>query len=275
VGSEVGLEDGDQRLAELGQGGLGALPKLLLGDDDAERPPILHPAEAVDAGSVVADALRRLLGRLDLGDQVALGRVPPRELDAGCLADQAASPVAPDEILRPQRLAVGQQDVDPVVVLREAGHLVAVVDARRQLGDPGGHDPLDLILEDPEEIRMTRREVADVQRGRAERHRLVDLAFREEPIGDPTLIQHLDRAREKAARPGAHELMIGTPLDDRDVDLRQRQLGRQRHPRRTSSDDHHRMLIHTQIHHSLSVGSRLRPAFIQTSRALLQALCAV
>jgi hypothetical protein len=40
--------------------------------------------------------------------------------------------------------------------------------------------------------------------------------------------------------------MIGTPLDDRDVDLRQRQLGRQHHPRRTTSGDHHSMLGHTR-----------------------------
>jgi hypothetical protein len=38
--------------------------------------------------------------------------------------------------------------------------------------------------------------------------------------------------------------VIGTPLDNRDVDLRQRQLSRQHHPRRTSSGDHHSMLGH-------------------------------
>jgi hypothetical protein len=42
-----------------------------------------------------------LLGHLDLGDQAAGRRIPPRELDPGCLADQAAPAVAPDEIGRP------------------------------------------------------------------------------------------------------------------------------------------------------------------------------
>jgi hypothetical protein len=126
---------------------------------------------------------------------------PPRELDAGCFADQAASAIAPDEIPRPQRLAVGPPDINPAVVLREARHLTPVVDAHRQLGDPGGHDPLDLVLPDPERIRVTRREVAHVQHGRAERRGLSHLALREEPISDPALIQHLDRARVKTAGP--------------------------------------------------------------------------
>ena len=244
VDPEVGAVHGDERFAQIAQGGLAARPELLLGRDDPDRLPILHPVEAVDAGGVVTDARRRLLGQLDLGDQVAPRRIPARELDAGRLADQAASSVAPDEIPRPQRLAVGQPDIDPGVVLREARHLTPVVDAHRQLGDPGGHDPLDLVLEDPERIRMTRREVAHVQHGRAERRDLSHLTLREEPIGDPTLIQHLDRARVKAAGPRAGEHVIGTPLDDRDVDLRQRQLGRQHHPRGTASGDDHRMLGH-------------------------------
>src|SRR5215218_10252951 len=68
-----------------------------------------------DAGGVVTDARRRLLGQLDLGDQVAPRRIPARELDAGRLADHAASSIAPDEISRGQRLAAGQPDIDPGV----------------------------------------------------------------------------------------------------------------------------------------------------------------
>ena len=201
VDPEVGAEHGDQRFAQIAQGGLVARPELLLGHDDPDRPPILHPLEAVDPGGVVTDALRRLLGQLDLGDQVAPRRIPPRELDAGCSPDQAASAIAPDEIPRPQRLALGQPDLDPGVVLREARHLGPVVDAHRQLGDPGGHDPLDLVLPDPERIRMTRREVAQVQHGRPERRDLRRPTLREEPVSDATLIEHLDRARVETAGP--------------------------------------------------------------------------
>ena len=199
--SEIGPVHGNERFAQIAQCGLAARPELLLGHDDPHRPPILHPVEAVDARGVVTDALRRLLGHLDLGDQVAPRRIPPRELDAGCFTDDAASSVAPDEILRPQRLAVGQIDVDAAVVLREARHLMSVIDPHRQLGDPGGHDPLDLVLPDPERIRMTRREVAHVQHGRGQHRGLSHLTLREEPISDPTLIQHLDRARVKTAGP--------------------------------------------------------------------------
>ena len=71
--------------------------------------------------------------------------------------------------------------------------------------------------------------------------RLSRLALREEPIGDTTLIQHLDRARVEAAGPGADEPVVGTLLDDRDVDLRQGQLRRQHHPRRAAAGDHHRI----------------------------------
>ena len=51
---------------------------------------------------------RNVLGHLDLGDQSAGRRIPPGELDAGCLADLAASSAAPDEIFRSQRVTVGQ-----------------------------------------------------------------------------------------------------------------------------------------------------------------------
>jgi hypothetical protein len=72
----------------------------------------------MDALVIAAEAPFRLFGHLDLGDQATRRRIPPGELDAGCLADQTASSVAPDEIFRPQRLAVEDLDVDAGVVLR-------------------------------------------------------------------------------------------------------------------------------------------------------------
>jgi hypothetical protein len=201
VDPEVGAVDRDQRLAQIAQGGLATGPELALGHDHPHRFAVLHRVEGVDAGGVVADARRRLLGRFDLGDQIAPGRVPAWELDAGCFADEAASAVAADEIPGPQRLATRQLDVDAGVVLREPGRLNPVVDPHRQFGDPGGHDPLDLVLPDPERVRMTRREVAHVEHGRGQHRGLGRLALGEEAIGNPALIQQLDRARVKAARP--------------------------------------------------------------------------
>jgi len=92
-------------------------------------------------------------------------------------------------------------DVDPGVVLGKARHLTSVEDAHRQLGDPGGQDPLDLALPNPKRVRVTSREVAHVQSGPAERRDLNHLALGQKPIRDPTLIEHLDRARVKSTGP--------------------------------------------------------------------------
>ncbi len=142
----------------------------------------------------MADAQFRFLGHLDLGDQVAGCRIPAGEVDAGCLADQAASSVAPDEVLRPQRLADGQLDDDPAVVLREARHLTSSVDRHRQLAYPVGEDALDVLLPEPEPVGMPGRKVADVQANPGERPDLSHLPLRQEPIRDPALIEHLDGA---------------------------------------------------------------------------------
>ena len=63
----------------------------------------------------------------------------------------------------------------------------------------------------------------------------------EEPLGDAALVEHLDRAGVQAAGARAGELLVGAPLDDGDVDPRQRQLARQHHPGRAASGDHDRM----------------------------------
>ncbi len=107
----VGPVDGDEPLAEVTEGGFARGADVLLGQHDPHRPALLvdhlpvadlvfHFAQGMHAGGVVADAQLRLLGHLDLGDQAARRRIPPGELDAGCLADHAASSVATDEVLR-------------------------------------------------------------------------------------------------------------------------------------------------------------------------------
>ena len=70
------------------------------------------------------------------------------------------------------------------------------------------------------------------------------LPLREEPIGDSALIEDLDGACVQAAGARADEVLAGAPLDNGNVDARQRQLARQHQPCRTSSGDHHRMLGH-------------------------------
>ena len=50
-----------------------------------------------------------------------------------------------------------------------------------------------MVLEQPEHVVVPGGEVADVQR-QVEVHGLVNLSLREEPIGDPTLVENLDGA---------------------------------------------------------------------------------
>ncbi len=172
----VGPVDGDEALAEIAQGGFARGSDVRFGHHDPHRPPILvdhlavadlvlHLAQGMDARGSAADAQFRLLGHLDLGEQAARRRIPAGELDAGCFADQTASSVAPDEIFRPQRLAVGQLDVDAGVVLREARHLTSAIERHRQLADPAGQDALDVVLPQPEPVGVPGGKVADVQAG--------------------------------------------------------------------------------------------------------------
>ena len=132
----------------------------------------------MDALVIAADAPFRLLAHLDLGDQAVRRRIPPGELDAGCLPDQTASSVAPDEIFRPQRPAVGDLDVDAGVVLRETRHLASAIDRHRQLADPAGQYALDVVLPQPQPVVVPGGKVADVQGDPGEPRHLSHLPLR-------------------------------------------------------------------------------------------------
>ena len=86
--------------------------------------------------------------------------------------------------------------------------------------------------------------VADVQEGPGVAHERMRLALREEALRDATLIEHLDGARVKPPGSLAVDILTGASFDDDDVDPRQRQLGRQHQPGRTSSGNHHGMVRH-------------------------------
>src|SRR4029450_1638098 len=92
----VGPVDGDERLAEIAQGGFGRGSDVLFGHHDPYRAPVqvdhlavadlvLHPAEAVDAAGVAVDAPFRLPRQFDLAEQGAPGRTPPGGLCAESL----------------------------------------------------------------------------------------------------------------------------------------------------------------------------------------------
>jgi hypothetical protein len=196
---------GDESLAEIAQGGFGRGADMLFGYHDSHRSPIrvddlavddlvLLPAEGMDTKGTAVDAPFGCLGHLDLSDQVAGRRIRSRERDARGLADETASAIAPDEILRPQRPAVAERDIDAGVVLCEAVHLDAVEDGHSQFADPASEDALDVVLPQPEPVIVPGGEVADVQDGPGEPRDLSHLSLREEPLGDSALIEDFDRA---------------------------------------------------------------------------------
>ena len=89
------------------------------------------------------------------------------------------------------------------------------------------------------------------------------LSLREEPIGDSALIEDLDGACVQATRARADELLARAPLDNGDVDARQRQLARQHQPGRTAPGDHHPVRPwHLQV--KLSSTSPIRTSLLLT-----------
>jgi hypothetical protein len=101
-----------------------------------------------------------------------------------------------------------------------------------------------VVLPQPEAVVVPRGKVADVQAGSGKHRDLHRLPLRQEPIGDSALIENLDRARVQTACSRAAEVLAGAPLDNGNVDARQRQLARQHQPGRTSCGDHHRVPGH-------------------------------
>ena len=168
---------------------------------------VLRPAEGVDAEGAAVDAQFRRLGHLELGNQIADGGIRSGEADAGCLTDQAASAVAPDEILRPQRPAIAELDIDAGIVLREACHLDTAIGRHLELLDPAGQYALDMDLPQPEPVIVPGGEIADVQPSSGEISGLRFLPLRQKSIGDAALIENLEGARMQTARARAGEVL--------------------------------------------------------------------
>src|SRR5947207_2910320 len=156
-----------ERVAELAHGGVTGVVDVSLREDDPDRLPILPSPQSMLADAIAPKAELRLLVHLDLGDHPAGGGIQPGELDTGGLADHAAPAVAPDEVLRSKRRAVGQLDIDAGVVLAEADYLAATEYRNPELTDPISQDGLELALPQRQHVVVAAREVADVQEGAA------------------------------------------------------------------------------------------------------------
>jgi hypothetical protein len=264
VHAEVRAVRGDERIFEVLQRGVGRVLDLGLGEHDPVRPAALDPVDRSDAAALRPHPDLRLVVELDLRLYPADGRVPSLEGDAGCLADDAASSVAPHQVPRTQRPAAGHADVDAAVALCQARHLALADDRHTQLVDPDGEDPFEVLLPEREAVVEARRKVADVERDVREPLHLRRLALREEPFRDAALIEHLERARVKSAGARASEPLIGSALDDHGVGPGQCQLRRQHHPGRTSADDHDVMIAHHFFHLELPpMAASVRPAMMR------------
>ena len=246
----VGPVDGDECLPDVVDGGLVGVLDLRFGQGEAHRRPVFRRADA----AAPAQAELRLLVQLDLGDDPAGRSRQPGEVDAGGLADEAATSIAPHQVRRADRRVVGQVDVDAGVVLREAHHLATTKGRDAELGDPVGQDALDVPLPEPEHVVVAGREVGDVHHDQAEAQARVLLPLRDEPLRDAPLVEHLEGAAVEAPGTRSLDLLGGASFDDGDVDPGQRQLARQHHPGRAASRDHHRMV--RQDRHSTTPGCR-------------------
>src|SRR6185437_1452084 len=216
----------------------------LVGVDDlaiADR--VLHPAQRMNARCVAADApFRRRLGQFDHGNQVADRRIRSGEVDAGGLADQAATAVAPDEVARPHRRAFGQLDIDAIFVLSEADHLAPAIDWHLEVLNPAGEDALDVALPQPETVGMPGRKITEVEMDPGKPCDLRLLPLGDEPIGNAALVEHLDGARVQASGARAQQLLALPPFDDSDIDAREGQLAGQHQPGRAAAGDRYLML---------------------------------
>ncbi len=185
---------GDECLAKLVHAGVAGVSELSFREHDPDRLPGLPSTDGMLADAVATEAELRLLVHLDLGPHPAGRRFQPGEVDAGCLADQAASSVAADEVVGSERRVGGQLDIDAGVVLREAHHLAATKDRNPELSDPAGQDAFEVALPQRQSVVVAGGEVADVQRDPGEPLDLHHLPLREEAFRDATLIEHLDGA---------------------------------------------------------------------------------
>jgi hypothetical protein len=83
----IGAVYGDERFAEIAQGGFVSSAEVLFRYQNPDRALISQPAQRMDADGVVANAPFRLLGDLDFSDQVAGCRIPAGEVNSGCFPD--------------------------------------------------------------------------------------------------------------------------------------------------------------------------------------------
>ena len=96
------------------------------------------------------------------------------------------------------------------------------MDRHRQLANPAGQYALDVVLPQPEHVRMPGGKIAEGPGNAGEAAHARHLSFGDEAFSDSALIENLEGARVQPARARAGESLALAPLDDGDVDPGQR-----------------------------------------------------
>src|SRR5579862_4598261 len=101
VNAVVGPAYGDELFTDVAQRGLTGSADLSLSHDESHTTIVGLTYGMHAADSIVVNAVIRLPGHLELGDQPARRRIRPRKRDAGRFPDQTAPAVAPHEVFSP------------------------------------------------------------------------------------------------------------------------------------------------------------------------------
>ena len=116
------------------------------------------------------------------------------------------------------------------------------MDGHAELLHPAGEDPLDGPLPQAEEVWVPARQGTEIEGHPGEPGRAGDLALGQEAVHDAALIEDLEGSRKEATGACARDVLVGAPLDDRDIDAGQRQLTGQHQARRPGPGDQHGVL---------------------------------
>ena len=227
-----------------------------------------HPVATAGAGQradVRGGARHRVrrAGQLDVGTDRGHPAGPPRERHAGDLADRAVPAVAGHQVAgaqAPGAVRVGDDRLDPVLVLDEVGQHRAPSHLRAQLAQPPFEHLLQPVLRDQQPVRVAGAPGTRVQwhrqPGEVTTHRLAPHGPVGHLVQQPAGGQHLRGARVHPT-PAGLAARRGLLLQHADADAGQGQLGGQHQSGRARADHDHLTVVHT--------GSINRPSAIFNS----------